>query len=91
MEQLVMLEKDLHVIMPQESDIRLCDMAIREISRFAVDIVDRLEADVHLKRFVHANCSVISSSFQSVKYSLEGCQLRYQKQILLLEKKKALF
>jgi len=48
-EQLVLMENDLHHCIPENSEIRICEMAIREVSRFAVDIVDKINADAQSK------------------------------------------
>jgi hypothetical protein len=38
-----MMENDLSHVLPSESDVRVCELAVRELSHFAVRIVDRME------------------------------------------------
>ena len=38
-----MMENDLHCMLPQANGVRVCSLAIRELSHFAVKLVDRLE------------------------------------------------
>ena len=43
MELVHMMENDLHCMLPQANGVRVCSLAIRELSHFAVKLVDRLE------------------------------------------------
>jgi hypothetical protein len=38
-----MMENDLGHVLPHESDVRVCELAVRELSHLAVQIVDKIE------------------------------------------------
>ena len=44
-----MAENDLALVLPDENGIRACDLAAGELSRFAVAVVDEVDA-VYAKR-----------------------------------------
>lgn len=45
-----MMENDLSHVLPHESDLRVCEMAIKELSRLAVSIADQMENKTLLRR-----------------------------------------
>ena len=40
-----MMKNDLSCMLPDENGVRVCQLALRELSRFAVNFVDRVEAE----------------------------------------------
>jgi hypothetical protein len=44
-EMVSMMENDLHFVLPHSSDVRVCELAVRELSHFAVKVVDHLQTN----------------------------------------------
>ncbi|CAM6002123.1 unnamed protein product [Sphagnum balticum] len=43
-ELITMMENDLRYILPSDSDVKICELAVREFSRYAVTVTDFLES-----------------------------------------------
>ena len=48
-ELVAMAKNDLSIILPDDSGVRACGLALSQLSHYAVEVVDALDAEEHVR------------------------------------------